>query len=340
MRYRTLSQSDLEVSEVGFGVWTVSTTWWGITDEKVGIDLLRRAFDFGITFFDTADTYGNGQGEAILAKALGDKRRDLVIATKFGYDFYTHNDAARRGQRELPQNFSPDFITFACEESLKRLETDCIDLYQLHNPRLPTIQKDEIFETLERLKEAGKIRCYGVALGPAIAERQIDEGKVAIQDQQVATVQIIYNLLEQVLGEGLFEVGRTHGAGFLVRVPHSSGLLEGKYSEQTTFRENDHRYHRVSDDERKKQWLIDGLKKVEQLRFLIEGTGRTLGQMALKFILAEPSVTSVLPNIYNIEQLEEFARAPECHDLTGEELERVADLYTHNFYLKTTPATP
>src|SRR3990170_6796324 len=198
MKYRTYKNTSLTVSEVGFGVWTVSSPWWGIKDEATGVSILQRAFDLGITFFDTADNYGNGKGETILAKALKEKRDSITIATKFGYDFYNN---VRKGQQELPQNFSPDYIRFSCEESLKRLETDHIDLYQLHNPRLDTIMRDEIFDTLKSLQQEGKIRFFGVALGPAINERQIEEGVQAIEKKRVASVQIIYNMLEQMLGE-------------------------------------------------------------------------------------------------------------------------------------------
>lgn len=332
MRYRTLAGAGCPVSEIGFGVWTVSTTWWGISDDAVGRDLLRKAYEAGITFYDTADTYGNGKGETLLAEALGDKRKQIVIATKVGYDFY-NNPGPRRGQEELPQNWSPEYLRSACEQSLSRLQTDHIDLYQLHNPRIDTIRRDDVWETLERLRGEGKIHASGVALGPAIAERQIEEGETAIREQKVPAVQIIYNLLEQMLGQGLFVAGREAGASFLVRVPHASGLLEGKYTTETTFAPTDHRYHRVSDDERKKKWLVDGLKKVEQLAFLTAGTGRTLAQAALKFILAEGNVASVFPNIYNEAQLKEFVAASECPDLDPSEMARITDLCAHDFYL-------
>ena len=323
MRYREMGRTGLKVSEIGFGVWTVSTTWWGVQSESVGLSLLRGAFDQGITFFDTADTYGNGLGETMLAKALGDRRDRMVIATKVGYDFYHHT--SRRGQEELPQDFSPSYLEFALGESLKRLQTDRIDLYQLHNPRIDVIRRGEVFETLERFKKAGKIRAYGVALGPAINARQIEEGKAALEERQVDSVQIIYNLLEQMLGEGIFPVSRKAGAPILVRVPHASGLLDGTVSRETVFTESDHRYHRVSTDERKRQWQEEGLKKVDQLRFLTEKTSRTLGQAALKFILSEPSVASVFPNIYSEQLLTEFVAAPDTPDLTPAELARVAE---------------
>jgi len=332
MRYRRIAGTDLTVSEVGFGVWTVSTTWWGITDEAVGIRLLQQAVEHGITFFDTADTYGNGLGETILAKAIVDKRAQIVIGTKFGYDFYHHT--SRRGHEELPQDWRPAYIRFALEQSLARLKTTYVDLYQLHNPRVDAIQQDDLFAELEALKHEGKIRAYGVALGPAIAERQIDEGKTAMETRQVHAVQMIYNLLEQMLGQALFPVAQAASSSVLVRVPHASGLLDGTVTEQTVFTQEDHRYHRVSTEERKKQWQVDGLKKVKQLAFLSEGTGRTLGQAAIKFILSEPSVTSVLPNIYSEQLLEEFADASAVPDLTDSELSRISRLYAEAFGLE------
>ena len=334
MKYRPLKGTNLKVSEVGFGVWTVGTKMWGVPEEDydTGIRLLRHALDLGISFFDTADVYGDGKGEVLLAQAFEGHRDDIVIATKFGYDFYDH-PGVQPGQRERPQDWSPAFIRTACERSLQRLKTDRIDFYQLHNPRIDAIRNDELFTTLHELREQGKILTFGVALGPAIDRRQIDEGIAAIRERG-AHVQIIYNLLEQMLGEKILPVARQHEVNVFTRVPHSSGLLEGSYDEQTTFSKDDHRSFRVKDDARRQAWLIDGLKKVEQLAFLIKDTGRTIGQAAIKFILSEPSIGSVLPNIYNERQLREFADAPGTPDLTSEELARIAELYRMNFGLE------
>jgi aryl-alcohol dehydrogenase-like predicted oxidoreductase len=339
VKYRTLKNTNLKVSEVGFGVWTIGTKMWGVPDEDydTGIRLLRQAFDLGINFFDTADVYGDGKGEVLLAQAFEGRRDQIVIATKFGYDFYNH-PGVQPGQRERPQNWSPPFVRMACENSLLRLNTDRIDFYQLHNPRLDTIRNDELFGTLDQLRDEGKILSFGVALGPAIDRRQIDEGIAAIEERG-ANVQIIYNLLEQTLGEKILPVARRHGVNVFTRVPHSSGLLEGAYDEQTTFRKDDHRSFRVADDQKRKAWLTDGLKKVEQLTFLTKDTGRTISQAAIKFILSEPSIGSVLPNIYNEQQLREFAAGPDTPDLTNEELERISTLYRTNFGLETAAAS-
>lgn len=332
MRYRTFGTTDLTASEVGFGVWTVGTTMWGIKDETVAIRLLQKAFDLGITFYDTADVYGDGLGETILAKAFQGKRDRVVYSTKFGYDFYNH-PGVQPGQRERPQDWRPEYVRKACEESLRRLGTDRIDLYQLHNPRIDTLRRDDLFAELARLKEAGKIRHYGATLGPAIDMRQVEEGTCCVTERRMVT-QIIYNMLEQQIGQPLIPVAKQHGVGLMVRVPHSSGLLEGRYTGETTFGADDHRFFRVNTDARKRVWLDDGLKKVGRLSFLTEGTGRTTAQAAIRWILAEPCFACVLPNIYDEEQLREFAGASDVPDLTPGEVRVVGELYARNFDLQ------
>jgi aryl-alcohol dehydrogenase-like predicted oxidoreductase len=324
MRYRKLAGTDIRVSQVGFGVWTVSTGWWGEVDDERSVRLLREAFDKGINYFDTADTYGSGKGETLLADAFAGMREEVVISTKIGYDFYNHT--TRRGQQERPQDWSENFIRFALEQSLKRLGTDYIDFLQLHNTKMDAIEDDRLFELMEEFKEERKIRSYGVALGPRIGWLEV--GVRAMRERDLAGVQMIYNLLEQDPGRDLIEAAKGTDTSLVVRVPHSSGMLEGKYTEETTFTKNDHRRHRP------KEWLLDGLKKVEQLAFLTESGDRTLGQAALKFVLAAPEIVSTLPNIYDHEQLDEFAAAPDTPDLTKDELARVAELYENNFGLE------
>jgi aryl-alcohol dehydrogenase-like predicted oxidoreductase len=324
MKYRNLAGTDIRVSEVGFGVWTVSTGWWGEVDERKSEELLRKAFDAGINYFDTADTYGSGLGETLLRDAFGHMRDEVVISTKIGYDFYNHT--ARRGQQERPQDWSEDFIRFALDESLKRLGTDYVDFLQLHNTKMDAVEDDTLFDLMDEFKREGKVRSYGVALGPKIG--WLEEGVQAMRERDLSGVQMIYNLLEQDPGRGLIEAARDTDTSLIVRVPHSSGMLEGKYDENTSFAKNDHRRHRP------KEWLLDGLKKVEQLGFLTECGERTLGQAALKFCLASPEVVSTLPNIYGEKQIEEFAATSEIPDLTDEELARIAELYEGNFGLE------
>lgn len=330
MKYNTLIEGGPLVSQVGFGLWTVSTTMWGIHEKTVGANLLKKAFDLGITFYDTADVYGDGLGETLLAESLGNHRDDIFIATKFGYDFYNH-PGVQPGQRERPQDWTPQFVRKACEESLKRLQTDRIDLYQLHNPRLDAIRKDDLWAELDHLKSEGKIRLIGAALGPALKpERQCEEGVVTIRERG-AIPQIIFNLLEQPLGDAIFPVARDAGVPVITRVPHASGLLEGTYTEETTFPPNDHRYHRISSSEGRREWLVEGLKKVEKLSFLHANGKRTLGQAAIQYILAEQSVASALPNIYNEKQLIEFAGACDAPALNREDIKEATRLYQSGF---------
>ena len=320
MKHRLLGKTGVSVSEIGFGVWTVSTGWWGEKSDEEAVSLLKKAFELGITFFDTADTYGSGRGETLLAKAFGGSAK-VTIATKFGYNFY---EGKRETQREFPQDFSEKFVRFALEESLKRLNRQTIDLYQVHNPRMDAVDHDGLFALLEKFRQEGKVRAYGVALGPAIGWKE--EGIRAMERRKVHSLQTVYNLLEQEPGRNFFPIAKITETAILVRVPHSSGLLEGKYTEKTTFPETDHRSHRP------REWLTEGLKKLEKLDFLKENM--TLGQAALKYILAEPTVASCLPNIYHEEQLTEFAAASDRPDLSREAIQRVNDLYAHNFYLE------
>lgn len=324
MKYRTFRGSDLQVSEVGFGLWTVSTGWWGTYTDDEAVALMRQALDLGITLFDAADTYGNGRSEELIAKAFADRRDDIVIATKVGYDFVNHGDE-RRGQREIPQNFSPDAIRRATDAALTRLKTDHIDILQLHNIRMEQVDDDAVWETLEDLRAEGKVGQYGVALGPAIG--WLAEGVLSIRKRNPAVLQHIYNLLEQHPGKAIQDAARESEADtmFLIRVPHSSGMLEGKYTADTVFPPNDHRNHRP------RSWLLNGVKKVDQLRFLERGGERTLGQAAILWLLADDRVASVLPNIYDAGQLREFAEATEKPPLSEAEREHVNDLVAANF---------
>ncbi|CAN5562199.1 aldo/keto reductase [soil metagenome] len=324
MKYRQFRDTDLNVSAVGFGLWTLSTGWWGNYSDEEAVALMRRAFDLGVTLFDAADTYGNGRSEDLIAQAFPENRDKIVIATKIGYDFVNHGDE-RRGQREIPQDFSPDALRRATEAALARLKTDHIDLVQLHNIRMEQVNDDAVWETMEDLRATGKIRHYGFALGPAVG--WLAEGVLAIRKRKPTVAQHIYNLLEQHPGKAIHQAADDVNAStmFLIRVPHSSGMLEGKYTADTVFPPNDHRNHRP------RSWLLNGVKKVEQLRFLEKDGQRTLGQAAILWLLNDERVASVLPNIYDAEQLTEFAAAPDKPELSEEELAQVAALVANNF---------
>lgn len=329
MKYRTYPNSNVSVSEVGFGLWTTSTGWWGDKTDDEAVEMLHAAYDLGITLYDAADTYGNGRSEEQLATAFADRRDRVVYATKFGYDF-AGNPQTRRGQSELPQDFSPAFVRRALEASLRRLRTDYVDIYQMHNARMAQINDDALWELLESLRAEGKIRMYGVALGPAIG--WLYEGVDAIRKRNVASLQIIWNILEQYPGNEQIRAAYDGGAdtGYMIRVPHSSGMLEGHYTLETTFPKSDHRSHRP------RAWLVNGVEKVRQLRFL-ELPSRTLGQAAIQWLLAEPRVMTVLPNIYDRAQLSEFAKAPDTPALTSDELDCIAALYGSNFGIEEPP---
>ena len=357
MRYRKLNGTDLNLSELGFGTWTVSTGWWGNYTDAQAQDLIRAAIAQGINYIDTADAYGNGRGESILEPILKE-HRDCIIGTKFGYDFY-NNPERPRGQRELPQDMSPKFIRFACEQSLKRLGVETIAIYQPHNPRVDVLMQDEHWDTLESLKREGKILSYGPSLGPAIGWR--DEGIYATAVRKAPVTQMIYNLLEQDPGREFMLAaergskypavaeamkGQTHKKlcartdsfdssfrawkanpqpQFLVRVPHSSGMLEGKYTLDTKFDENDHRSHRP------RAWLVEGLQKVDRVKPMCDALGVTIGQLALLWQYAHRSIISVLPNIYGEEQIREFVAASDHPPLTDSEMEKIHELYERNF---------
>ena len=327
MRYRTYKNTELTVSEVGFGLWTISTGWWGNFTEGEATALMHKALDLGVTLFDAADTYGNGLSEELIAKAFPKQRDGIVIATKVGYDFVTHGEARGRGQREIPQDFSPEAISRATDAALQRLKTDRIDLLQLHNIRMEQVYDDPLWTSLEKLKSAGKIRYYGIALGPAIG--WLYEGINSIREREITSVQHIYNMLEQNPGRAIHDAASeaSRPTMFLIRVTHSSGMLEGKYTAETTFPPTDHRSHRP------RSWLLNGIKKIEKLRFL-ENSERTLGQAALQWLLADERVASTLPNIYNEEQLIEFAKAPESPALTADEMAQIDNLYADNFGLE------
>jgi len=320
---RAFGTSGVEASEVGFGAWTLGLDWWGKVDPAEAARLVARAIDLGVTFFDTADTYGAGIGEERLAEALAGRRDQITLGTKFGYDITVPHDQSSHSER--PQRWDPGFIRERCEGSLRRLRTEVIDVYELHNPRMPQIADDEIFSTLEDLKADGKIRTYGVALGPAIGWEE--EGVEAMRNRDIDVLQTVFNLLEQRPGD-VFLRENTGSTGIIARVPHASDALTGRFTSETlgddVFPANDHRSFR------KRAWLARALQKVEQLDFLLEH--RTIGQAAIAWILANEGITTVLPTVTTEAQLEEYAAAAAA-PLTQEEFNRVQELYDRDFDL-------
>ena len=323
MRTRPFGTTDLVTSEIAFGTWALGSDWWGETDSPDA--LIGRALELGITFFDTGDAYGQGLNEEIVGKALaGADRSSIQVSTKFGYELESDRRVHAEGERR--QNWSPEHARDALEASLRRLRTDYVDLYQLHNPRMDAVEREDLFAELRALRDEGKLREYGVALGPAIGWRE--EGLVAMERHRPAALQTVYNLLEQEPGRAFLEMADATGTGIMARVPTSSGLLEDKYTLDTTFSGNDHRRHR------KREWLEEGLKKVDRLRFLaIEGQ-RTMTQAALQWILAQPGLACVVPTVTTMAELEEFAGAANAPRLTEDELARVGELHARGFDLE------
>jgi len=321
MRYRRFGTSELEVSEVGFGTWTLASDWWGHVDDKQG--MLHAAFGAGITFIDTAPVYGNdGVGETMLADLLASHRDEIVLTTKFGYDI----EAARRfpGQSERPQDWRPESLRAQLEDSLRRLGTEYIDLYQLHNARIEPILDDDLWAELESLRTEGKVRELGVALGPAIG--WVEEGLQSVRRRPIASLQTVFNILEQEPGLTFAsEPGIAEGAiGMIARVPHASDVLTGKVTPDTVFPKEDHRSHRNRDN------MLDNFEKAETLTFLWKDSDRTIGQAAIAGILANPVFTTVLPTCVTPEEINEYAAASDV-PLTAEEIARVDELFARNF---------
>lgn len=332
MKYRNFPGTDVRVSEVGFGTWTISTGWWGEKTDAEAVAMLRRAHDeHGVTFFDAADAYGNGRSERQIAEAFRGRRDQIVIGTKVGYDIYDEAALkARRGQNELPMRTDPAFIRFAVDKCLERLETDYIDVLQLHNAKMEHVRDAELWGTMRELQREGKIKTWGAAFGPAIGWLY-EAVELVEREPEINTIQMIWNVLEQHPGTAMLDAAKAHAPNccFNVRVTHASGMLEGKYTEDTVFPENDHRRHRP------RSWLVNGVKKVKTLDFLTRDM--TLGQAALKWLLDEPLVVTTLPNICDDEQLAEFAEASNKRELTDDEMRQVAELNERNFGVDEAP---
>jgi aryl-alcohol dehydrogenase-like predicted oxidoreductase len=332
MKYRTFPNTDVRVSEVGFGTWTVSTGWWGDKTDADAVAMMRRALDqHGITFFDAADAYGNGRAERQIADAFRGRRDEIVIGTKIGYDIYDERaQKERRGQQELPMRTDPAFMRLAVERCLERLETDYIDVLQIHNAKMDQVRDPGVWRTLRELQHEGKIRTWGAAFGPAIGWLY-ESVELVEREPDINTIQMIWNVLEQHPGSAMIEAARRHAPNccFNVRVTHASGMLEGKYSADTVFPESDHRRHRP------RSWLVNGVEKVKRLEFLRQRM--TLGQAALKWLLAEPLVVTTLPNVYDDEQVAEFAAASELPDLSAAQLAAVDSLDAVNFGVEEDP---
>lgn len=322
MRYRRLGQSDLVVSEVGFGAWTLVMSWWGEVEDPAA--LVHTALDMGITFFDTAPVYGDdGAGEEMLGKVLGRSRDEIVLTTKCGYDIGAERIGP--GHSERPHDWEPKSVRRHLEDSLRRLRTDYIDLYQLHNPTIEPIRDDALWEELDAVRREGLVRELGVALGPAIG--WVDEGLFALRHRPIVSLQTVFNILEQQPGRTFLadDTVSTGRVGLIARVPHASDVLTGAVTRDTVFAADDHRSHRRRDQ------LLDLLDKAEAVQFLAAPESeRSLAQAAVAGLLAYDGVTTVLPTCTTPEQVRECAAASEL-PLTGDERARLDEAWSENF---------
>jgi len=326
MKYRKLGKSNLKVSEIGFGAWAIALDWWGgkKIDDQDAIKMLKRAYDLGINFYETADIYGNGKSEKLISQAFkGMNREELVYSTKWGYDIYSSKQV---GHNEIPQKHDTDFLQYALQKSMDRLQADYVDVYSLHNPKMNAIQNDSIFQSLDSLISDGKIRSYGIALGPAIGWRE--EGLLATRTRNITCLQTVYNILEQDPGRAFFDAACQNDVGIIVRVPDASGILTGKVKAYTTFDKNDHRGNR------KREWILEALQKVEKMRNIAESKGLNITELAFKFILSQREISVVLPTILDITEVETIANMSDGNYLDEKVMVQISELYNNNFDLK------
>ena len=310
MQYRTLGRTGLRVSDIGFGAMTIGGEVFGATDDQESLRALHRALDLGMNFIDTADAYGQGHSEELIAQVLKTRRNEVVLATKGGNQF-----TVRQGLR----NFDPDYITSALEASLKRLQIETIDLYQLHNPSQEVMRRGEIFERLDRFKREGKIRFYGVSL-----EKTAD-GLVAVETSKPDTLQVVYNILHQDPEEKLFPLAQKENIGIIARVPLERGVLSGRFKSTAEFAQKDWRRGVFPEE-----GLARTHAAVEKLGFLVKGDVPNLAQAALRFILSNPVVSTVIPGIRTVQQAENNV-AVSGRTLPADGIARLEELYQSDF---------
>ncbi len=311
MRQSNFGKTGLTVSEVGMGTWELGGREWGDINEKEAIDLLRYAFEKGVTFYDTADQYGGGRAERLLGEAFSALGNRVVIATKLGYELDSDGWISQGG--EVPVfNASRNYIRQAVEGSLTRLKRDAIDIYQFHAPP-PAEMWDEAFGTMEELKSEGKIRFYGLCLGNET------QALKAIAETGISSLMLTYNILNQDMAQPVMETATEKRVAVVARQPLSSGLLSGQLNADTVFAENDYR----------KTWprekFLADLEKVEKIKSVIGDKARSLPQAALKFILAHPAVCCVIPGMMSPAQVDDGVATSGAAPLPAAVLEKLRE---------------
>ena len=286
---------------------------FGPMKDSESLEAIETALELGVNFIDTSDAYGAGYGETLLGNAFKGNRDKIVIATKGGNVMVGPN----RGKRI----FEPDYISRVMDESLRRLQTDYIDLYQLHNPTVEVIERGAVWEVLEHAKKAGKIRHYGVSIN------SMEEGTAAVKDGRAETIQVEYNLLAQEPAETFFPAAQQANIGVIARVPLKRGILTGKLkqSDEQRFQGEDVRARSF-----KGEAFAQELAKAEQLKFLAHGPVQSLGQAAIAFCIAHPAVSVVIPGARNAEQMRENASAADI-EIPAADLDKISDLWRRNF---------
>lgn len=326
MNYRILGQTGLKVSEISFGAWAIGgaseaagTQWgWGETPERDAIAAVHRARELGVNFFDTADVYGNGRSEEILGKALSSQWDKVFVASKAG-------NVVRNGVGM--KDWSREHIVRSCETSLTRLKKDVIDLYQLHNPDEHDIRNGDWPETLELLQKQGKIRWYGVSVFLP------EEGMAVLERGKGQVIQLAYNALRLEMEEKVLPLAQKKNVGIIARVPLYYGILAGKFKPDTTFPHDDHRSHTLPPETMRQ--LVPGAERVRKVAGIAPGDSTAFGKWSLKFILANPAISTVIPGSRNPQQAEKNSSASDGAPLPKNDVEAVRNLWQQNSYLRT-----
>jgi len=315
MKYRPLGRTGWNVSEISFGAWAIGGSW-GKQDDKESMATLHRAIDLGINFIDTADVYGDGRSERLVAQLKRERTEKIVVATKAG----------RRLSPHVAEGYDAKNLTAFVERSLKNLETDSLDLLQLHCPPTEVYYRPEVFEALDGLIAAGKLKHYGVSV------EKVEEALKAIEFPGVQSVQIIFNMFRFRPSELLFSEAKRREVGLIIRVPLASGLLTGKLSAKSHFETDDHRQYNqqgAAFDRGETFSGVDyeaGLRAVEELRGQVPA-GATMAQWALRWILMFDAVTCAIPGARRPGQVEDNARAADLPALTDAQMAAVRKIY-------------
>jgi aryl-alcohol dehydrogenase-like predicted oxidoreductase len=315
MNYRELGRTGFKVSEISFGAWAIGNDW-GNVDDSESLAALNRAVDLGVNFFDTADVYGDGRSEKLLAELKRERQEEIIIATKAG----------RRLNPHTASGYTSENITAFIERSLQNLNTDALDLVQLHCPPTEVYYFPELFGALDDLARQGKIKNYGVSV------EKVEEAIKAIEYENVKTVQIIFNIFRQRPADWFFNLARQKKVGILARVPLSSGMLTGKMTRETRFAAEDHRsYNRHGEafDVGETFSGVDfetGLQAVEELKKLVP-RGMSMTQFALRWILMFDAVSCAIPGAKRPAQAEENIAAADFPPLSDETMRAVREIY-------------